>query len=267
MSKPSQDDLFEKAIQTIGVIAKLPIVRVDREEFLRREFADSPNLDEIIANGPQSVYPVEALEKKAKTVIGRSTRNASMVSFAAGLPGNVAVMVPAGVADVGSYFAFALNLAQQIAFIYGEDELFDGGETQLSEEDKVRIVAYLGVMLGAGGAAALVAKVSQKAGENIGKKVAAKALTKTVWYPAVKKIGALIGQKITKKTVEKTVTKSVPVVGGIVSGGLTYVTFRPMGHRLSATFAQGLRGEIPDFTEADLKSEVRKVVEGTVVVD
>ena len=59
-------------------------------------------------------------------------------------------------------------------------------------------------------------------------------------------MGALIGQKITKKTVEKTITKAVPVVGGVVSGGLTYATFRPMGRRLADTLAQGLRGEFDD---------------------
>jgi hypothetical protein len=70
----------------------------------------------------------------------------------------------------------------------------------------------------------------------------------------VKKVGAIIGQKITKKTVEKTITKAVPVLGGVVSGGLTFVTFRPMGHRLSETFARGLRGELD---ENDLNPEFR----------
>lgn len=259
MAKPSQDDLYYKAIQTVGAVAKMPVVRVDRESFLRKEFAGSPHLDEIITNGPNAIFTVEALEKRAKAIVRNSTVKTSAISFATGLPSNPALMVPAGAADVASYFGFAINLAQQIAYLFGEDEIFDGGDDQISEAAKIRIITYLGVMFGAGGAAALVSQVSKQAGATMGKKVASKALTKTVWYPVLKKTGAMVGQKITKKTVEKTITKSVPVIGGVVSGSLTFVTFRPMGNRLAETFAKGLRGELDRFD--DLTPEFKASLE------
>lgn len=37
----------------------------------------------------------------------------------------------------------------------------------------------------------------------------------------------MVGVKVTKQSFAETVAKGVPVVGGFVSGGLTYVTFRP----------------------------------------
>ena len=181
---------------------------------------DSPHLDVILESGPQAVYTAESLRKKANSIIKNSAAKTSMASFATGLPGNPAVMIAAGGADVAQYFGFAINLAQQIAYLFGEDDLFDGGG-QLSEAAQMRVIAYLGAMLGAAGAAALVSQTSKVAGANLGKKVAAQALTKTAWYPLVKKVGAVVGQKITKKTVEKTITKAVPVFGGAVSGGLT----------------------------------------------
>lgn len=250
-----QDDLYDKTIQTIGAVAKLPVVRVDRESFLRKEFAGHRHLDAIVEQGPHVVLTVETLEKKAKAVVHRSTLKTSAVSFVMGMPANPALMLPAGAADVASYFGFAINMAQQIAFLFGEDEIFEGADDEISEDAKIRIVAYLGVMFGAGGAAALVNQVSKKAGANLGKRVAGQALTKTVWYPMVKKVGAIIGQKITKKTVEKTITKAVPILGGVVSGGLTFVTFRPMGHRLSDTFARGLRGQPDGFDDNDLNPQ------------
>lgn len=249
MAQLSQDDLYDKAIQTVGAVARLPIVRVDREAFLRKEFAGSPHIEAIMEKGPHSVFTPEALEKRAKVIVRNATVKTSAVSFAAGLPANPALMLPAGAADVASFFGFAINMAQQIAYLFGEDDIFDGAGEDISEEAKIRIVAYLGAMFGASGAAALVNQVSAQAGAAIGKKVASQALTQTVWYPTLKKTGALIGQKITKKTVEKTITKAVPVVGGVVSGGLTFVTFRPMGHRLADTFARGLRGEIEDLDD------------------
>lgn len=241
----SQDKLYATTLRTIGAVTKLPVVHVDREAFLRKQFADSPHLEVILSSGPQAVYSTESLRKKATSVIKNSAAKTSMASFVTGLPGNPAVMVAAGGADVAQYFGFAINLAQQIAYLFGEDELFDGGG-QLSEAAQVRVIAYLGAMFGAAGAAALVSQTSKVAGANLGKKVAAQALTKTAWYPVVKKVGALVGKQVTKKTVEKTITKAVPVIGGVVSGGLTYVTFRPMGHRLADALIANINGEFDD---------------------
>ncbi|SEP68676.1 hypothetical protein [Microlunatus flavus] len=263
MAEPSQDKLYSTTLRTIGVVAKLPVVRVDREAFLRKQFSDFEHLDVILERGPQAVYSVESLRKKANSLIRNSTAKTSAVSFAAGLPGNPAVMVAAGGADVVQYFGFAINLAQQIAYLFGEDELFEGGG-ELSEAAQVRVIAFLGAMFGAAGAASLVAKTSKVAGANIGKKVAAQALTKTAWYPLVKKVGAIIGMKITKKTVEKAITKAVPVVGGVVSAGLTFVTFRPMGHRLADTLVRNLNGEFDDVL--DLNSEFAARAESVVIV-
>lgn len=249
MADQSQDKLYATALQTIGAVAQLPLVRVDREEFLRKHFGDSPHIDVILERGPHAVFTVDSLRKKSGVLIKSSAAKTSVASFATGLPANPLLMVTAGGADVAQYFGFAINLAQQIAYLFGEDELFTGGQSELSEAAQMRVIAYLGAMFGAAGAASLVAATSKTAGANIGKKVAAQALTKTAWYPLVKKVGALLGKQVTRRTVEKTITKAVPVVGGVVSGGLTYVTFRPMGHRLADTLARNLNGEFDDELE------------------
>ena len=260
----SQDKLYAKPLQTVGAVSKLPIVRVDREAFLRKHFGGSPHLDVILENGPQAVYSTDSLRDKASSIIKSSAAKTSAASFAAGLPGNPVVMVAAGGADVAQYFGFAINLAQQIAYLFGEDELFDDGVGQLSEEAQIRVIAYLGAMFGAAGAAALIANTSKVAGANIGKKVAAQALTKTAWYPLVKKVGALVGKQVTKKTVEKTITKAVPVVGGVVSGGLTYVTFRPMGHRLADTLAKNANGGFAQELELNAQFAATLATDGAV---
>lgn len=248
MADDSQDKLYATTLQTIGAVSKLPIVRVDREAFLRKQFASSPHLAVILESGPQAVYTVESLRQKANSIIKNSTAKTSMASFATGLPGNRVAMVAAGGADVAQYFGFAINLAQQLAYLFGEDELFDDGG-QLSEAAQIRVIAYLGAMFGAAGAAALVSQTSKLASANLGKKVAAQALTKTTWYPLVKKVGALVGKQVTKKSVEKTITKAVPIAGGFISGGLTYLTFRPMGNRLADTLAANLNGDFDEDLE------------------
>lgn len=262
MDDSTQDKLYSTTLQTIGAVSKLPVVRVDREAFLRKHFAGSPHLAVILESGPQAVYTAESLRQKANGIIKSSVAKTSMASFATGLPGNPVVMVAAGGADVAQYFGFAINLAQQIAYLFGEDDLFDGGG-QLSEAAQVRVIAYLGAMLGAGGAAALVSQTSKLAGANLGKKVAAQALTKTAWYPLVKQVGALVGKQVTKKTVEKTIAKAVPVAGGLVSGGLTYVTFRPMGHRLADVLHKNLDGGFDE--QLELRAEFAATLDTVLV--
>lgn len=255
MDAVKEQKMLDVTLDTLGAVTKLPVIRVDREEFLRKQFSSSPYIDKIIQDGPHSVYTAESLRKKANKVIKNSTNRTSMVSFASGLPSNPALMVAAGGADIAQYFGFAINMAQQIAYLFGEDELFtntNGNNSDLSDEAKIKVIGYLGVMLSASGASTIIAKTSRIAGANIGKKVASKALTKTTWYPLVKKVGAIIGQKITKKTVEKTITKAVPVIGGVVSGGLTYVTFRPMGGRLADVLENNLNGVYDDDLELNL---------------
>ena len=159
MAKKTDEELYDVAINMIGSVAKLPVIRVDREAFLRQQFADSKYLDEILKHGPQHVYTAESLRKKADGVIKKSTNQTTLASFVAGIPGGPAAVAIGG-ADVAQYFGFAINLAQKIAYLFGEDDLFTD-ESELNEGAKVRVLAYLGVMLGASGSAMFGRKACQ----------------------------------------------------------------------------------------------------------
>lgn len=255
MAKKTDEELYDVAINMIGSVAKLPVIRVDREAFLRQQFADSKYLDEILKHGPQHVYTAESLRKKADGVIKKSTNQTTLASFVAGIPGGPAAVAIGG-ADVAQYFGFAINLAQKIAYLFGEDDLFTD-ESELNEDAKVRVLAYLGVMLGTSGSAMLVGKLAREVGKNMGKKITQQALTKTTWYPLLKKIGAMVGKRVVKESVGKAVAKVVPVVGGAISGVITYATFKPMGGRLADVLVRNLNGDF-DETGMELRPEFKK---------
>ena len=44
MAKKTDEELYDVAINMIGSVAKLPVIRVDREAFLRQQFAGSEYL-------------------------------------------------------------------------------------------------------------------------------------------------------------------------------------------------------------------------------
>lgn len=269
----SKLDVDKKVLDLITNVTKLPVVRVDRETFLRKHFTTSPYIEEIIKEGPQAVFTIEQLRNEAHRVVKNTTTKTSTVSFATGFASNPIAMVATGGADIAQYFGFALNMAQKIAYLFGEDELFSGESNRISEENEIRIIGYLGAMFGVSGANVIIAKTSTQAGLTIGKKVSSHALTKTTWYPLVKKVASVLGQKITKKSVEKTISKAVPVIGGAISGGLTYVTFNPMGKRLTRALYDNMQeiehlkesteGLHPNFIKTLNEKNSEKVFDGS----
>lgn len=73
-NQSKQDKLYERTLKTIGAVAKLPIIRVNRKKFLKEQFAGSPDLDKILKYGPQSVYSSTDLRQKATEIIKSSTK-------------------------------------------------------------------------------------------------------------------------------------------------------------------------------------------------
>lgn len=69
------------------------------------------------------------------------------------------------------------------------------------------------------------------------KQLPKQALTHGVVYPFVKKVAQQLGVHMTTGIFAKGVAKVVPVVGGVLSGGLTLATFLPMAKRLKKHLA------------------------------
>jgi len=157
----------------------------------------------------------------------------------AGLPSNPLIMLGTGAADIAQYFGLALRMAQQLAYLFGEDDLFNP-KSHLNEVERGRLLGLLGGMFGVSGAASLIYLGSQKMAEPLGTKIAGKAMLEGVKHPMMKKVGSSVGHRISHQTLGQTVTKAVPLVGGVTSGVITYVTFKPMGQRLANLLADNL---------------------------
>ncbi len=215
--------------------AKLPLVRINREEFLTKNLSKmctKSQVQKAIVEGTlHADIPIATLDSLANAVINAETIKVTAISTAAGIPGGfaMAATIPA---DLAQFYGFVIRISQELAYIYGWDEIF----TESSELDagtESQLILFIGVMSGVGAANKAVATLfGETAMRAVAKKVAAKALTKTWYYPIVKKIAAMLGQKMVKTTFAKGVSKAVPVIGGAISGGITLATFKPMAHRL-----------------------------------
>ena len=226
----------EFAKSFLKTVLRLRGVRIDREQFLRSELHKRgiarEVIDEAIATSPAAAgIDVVLLDDMANAAIAFETRKSSALSFAAGLPGGFGLLatVPG---DVTQFYVHAFRVMQKTAYVYGWQSFLEDSK-EVDDETLGKLSMFLGVMLGVGGASSsLTVFAASVARPTIQKQVAGKALTKTTWYPVMKSTLRVIGVKLTKDSLAKTVTKVVPVAGGVISGGMTFVTLRGQSKRL-----------------------------------
>ena len=251
--------------------AKLPLVHIDRTKFLTNNLSKlcTPSqLQKAIVEGTlHANIPIETLDSLANAVINAETIKVTLISTAAGMPGGLA-MAATIPADLAQFYGFVIRTAQELAYIYGWDEIFtESAEIGLDTESQ--LILFIGVMSGVSAANKVVTKLfGQAAIRAVAKKVAAQTLTKTWYYPLVKKIAAVLGQKMVKATFAGGVSKVVPLLGGAVSGGLTLATFKPMALRLKKHFSTMAHMSPDEFAEyeASLVVEVEESAEDEEIV-
>ena len=232
-----QDEQAQKfAAEFLKMVIRLRGVQIDRDDYLRQELRKLGTDDDTVALALETT-PVQAgltlaqLDDLAAATITFETRKSAAISFAAGLPGGFAMLatIPA---DVTQYYVHAFRVMQKLAYIYGWKD-FLGDLNDIDDETLGKMSLFLGVMLGVSGAASsLTTFAKQIARPALQKQIAKRTLTKTAWYGPMKQTLKLIGIKVSKDSFAKGVTRTVPVIGGVISGGMTLVALKSQSARL-----------------------------------
>ena len=234
----------QRALEFLAKVVRVPGVRVNRDEFLRQELRKLHLSDDAIqraidSNPLLAGVSLTAIDRLAEEAISYETNKSAAISFVAGIPGGFAMLgtIPA---DLMQYYAHALRIMQKLAYLYGWGELLPDGRD--ADDDTLGVLAvFFGVMLGVGGAAQSLTAFARVAAKTAYQNHATKrALMSITWYPVVKHSLRLIGINITKSTAAKGFSKIVPVIGGFVSSGLTFMALQSQ----SALLKEHLR-EIP----------------------
>lgn len=237
-----------KVEDVIALAIKAPGVKINRTEYLTKELSiryPKETLDIAITHNPAYAgISREDIDRIAKQAINYETNKVSAISFAAGLPGGIA-MAATIPADLAQYFGFILRIMQKLAYLYGFEE-FDINDDAIDDETMNRIILFLGVMFGVQEANAAIKVFASLVAKAIINRLPKMALTKGIIYPAIKKIALFLSVHMTKQIFAKGVAKIIPVVGGAASGALTYVTFKPNAVSLKKQF-ESLPLSDPDF--------------------
>ena len=254
-------------IQDIIILAiKLPEVHITRESFLRKElFKNYPPevIDDAVARTPAFAGISEAdIDRIADEVIKFERNCVSGISAALGVPGGAA-MAATIPADVVQYYGYTLRAIQKLLYLYGFPEIDSDGEgISLDSETINRIVVCLGVMNGVAGANNAVKALAKALSVGVEKKLIAAALTKGTLYPILKSTLKWFGVKLTKEIFAKTVKNAIPVVGGIVGGGITFLSFRPCCMRLKDVLTDTMLSNPAHISSAEEEHVFSHIVDG-----
>ncbi|MDR2485485.1 MAG: hypothetical protein LBD55_08825 [Treponema sp.] len=210
---------------------KLPGAKVDRNEFLTKGLSGS-NQDElarILDAGPgKAGIPVDVLDKAADKEIRDHTAIVTGTSFLAGLPGGLA-MVGTIPADLAQYYWHVIVIAQKLAYIYGWPDL--------QGEDNEDFLSMLTILIGIMSGAKEASEVFKPLSETLSKDAAVKKLPKVMLVKAgvpqiVKQVAIRLGANLAKQGISKGISKIIPILGGAISGLVSFATFAPMANTL-----------------------------------
>lgn len=257
----TEENSSNTALSIVAQALKLPGVKVNRDAFLLETFKVNNEASLLLLEkGPiaSGLVSQQEVKNQAKKLCSKRTLTSSAASFAAGVPGGfaMAATIPA---DTLQFWGFNLRIAQEIAYLYGYKDFWNDDELDL-EAVQTELMLFMATMLGVGGAASATRYISLAVARNIATRLPNQALTKTVWYPIMKTLASYIGIKLTKDTAAKSIAKVVPVLGGIASGTITYVTMNKMTTRLYETFDAAVK-YTPKEQHEDLEAIKREMPE------
>ena len=252
-----QSEAERRALEFLSKVVRVRGVRINRDEFLRQELSKLHMSDDAITSAIDS-NPLLAgvalteIDRIADEAISYETNKSAAISFVAGIPGGFAMLgtIPA---DLMQYYVHAFRIMQKLAYLYGWGELLPDGRE--ADDDTLGVLAvFFGVMLGVGGAAQSLTAFARVAAKTAYQNHATKrALMSITWYPVVKHSLRLIGINISKNSVAKGISKLVPIIGGFVSSGLTFMALQSQ----SVLLKEHLREIPPPGVDADEWDQLR----------
>lgn len=257
-------------IEDVIVLAvKTPGVHIKRDVFLRNElFKNHPQnvIDKAIRTTPALAgIPAEEIDKIADEVIKRERWAVSGVSAALGAPGGwaMAATIPA---DIAQYYGYTLRAVQKLLYLYGFPEIdADEEGLQLDSETINTIIVCMGIMNGVAGANNAIKAMAKALAAGVEKQLIKTALTKGTVYPIVKQVMKWFGVTLTKSLFAGAVRKAIPLVGGVVGGGITFAAFKPCCNRLKDALNDTMLSNPKHVSSAEEESLFTGIMSGEVI--
>lgn len=250
---------------------KTPGVYINRASFLKSQlFKNHPAevVEEAISSTPALAgISSEEIDSIADECIKSERNKVSGISAALATPGGVA-MVATIPADIIQYYGFMMRAIQKMLYLYGfpDIDVDDKDGFQLDDQTMNTIILCLGTMYGVAGANNAIKAIARGLALGVNKKLMGMALTKGALYPFVKEVLKWFGVRLTKSMFSGAVSKAIPIIGGVVGGGLTFFSFKPCCDRLKKELQDTLLAN-PDHQSSEEEMTAYNDIISGVIID
>lgn len=233
----------------LAAVLKMPGVKVNRLEFLSealQPYCTAQRLEMLASVRPYTIASDADIDKAAATVINRHTALATAASTIAGLPGGLA-MAATIPGDLTQYFYHVFVVSQKLAYLYGFPDFCDE-DGVMSEAGGDLLTIFLGSMMGVSVADQGISEMARGVARSAVGRLPRVAITRAAVFPVASQVARLIGARLTKDSFARTVGKLLPIAGGLFSGGVTLLTFKPAARRLQ----KRLKAQKMHFSDGDI---------------
>ncbi|MBQ2710372.1 MAG: hypothetical protein IJF66_00305 [Clostridia bacterium] len=249
---------------------RVPGIRIKREDFLRKALMKhypQEVIDVAVEQSPMKAkIPLAEIDKIADEVIKFERNCVSGISAALSIPGGVA-MVATIPADIAQYYGYLLRATQKLLYLYGFPEIDTGEQGSKFDDGTMNtLMVCFAVMYGAVGANNALKQIATALSKGIEKQLLKKALTKGTVYPIVKNVATKwFGTKMNKQIFAGFFRKSIPVVGGVIGGAVTYFSFKPCCDKLKKSLQDTILSNPQYKPTLEDDMIIDECIEGTVV--
>lgn len=223
--KNDKSKAFEKIF---NAAVKLPLIKVDREKFLRSQlttYCKGNQLEEAVKYGPLATgLSKKQVSKLADKIIEADARKTALISGVASFGTTGAPIAGVGI-DITSMFAMQLRTMQELAYLYGLGDLGLNAEEKHADA-QLGLVAMLGAMYCAEGSGILLKNYASALQKQSTKLLGKVAILRSDLFIMTKKTFQTVGVRLTASGFADTVANVVPVLGAFTSGGLMYFSFK-----------------------------------------
>lgn len=225
------DEILNLSLKVYGA-------KIDRQEWLMhrlRPFVDFNTMERLYHETPMEILPEKLIDHLAKEEIRRHTRMVTTGSAASGLLGGLSLWV--GVpADIVQYYTQLIALVQKIAYLYGWQDLMPHAE--ISPETQAQITLMIGGAMGIPNANRALRMTEYRQNPITATEALRQEEGRTTYNRIVAETAMMLSIQISKSIASGVIAKSIPLLGAISSGAISYYTFHPLGQRLRHTLRE-----------------------------
>ena len=241
----------EAIVKVIDTALNMPGVRVDRNDFLYNQFSKSTyDVNRILSTSPLSAgVSKDELYKIANGCVKFQTTKVTIGSMGVGavtaIPfiGSALGLTVGATTDIVQFYANVFIIMQKLLYLYGFDT-----DNLTNDDIRNELILFLGIMSGIVYIEKAIQKICQEVAEGALEKGLASQALSNVSRKLATTVLTKVGLEVTEGNIAKMLSKGIPLFGSILSGVLTYATFKPMSKRLL------------NFLEEDCKNNIVSVI-------